>query len=178
MIGTIHSVAQSYVEKYWYLLDVSPRVSIKDDIETDAFRERVLEIVTGKDDPTFFSKYVQEFGHDKSNFWKECVLDIVGKLDSYGLPLTVLEDFKKASKEIIDEVYPYHGIFENVSEDKAKREGLGALMKGYLYGIVGVSAGPAQRLYNDHIKPFVEKPSLKTCTEVYKKIFPDIFDFP
>lgn len=173
MIGTIHSVAQSYVEKYWYLLDVSPRVSIKDDIETDAFRERVLEIVTGKDDPTFFSKYVQEFGHDKSNFWKECVLDIVGKLDSYGLPLTVLEDFKKASKEIIDEVYPYHGIFENVSEDKAKREGLGALMKGYLYGIVGVSAGPAQRLYNDHIKPFVEKPSLKTCTEVYKKIFPD-----
>ena len=45
MIGTIHSVAQSYVEKYWYLLDVSPRVSIKDDIETDAFRERVLEIM-------------------------------------------------------------------------------------------------------------------------------------
>lgn len=175
MIGTIHSVAQSYIEKYWYLLDMSPRLSIKDDIETAAFRERVLEIVTSKDDLKFFGKYVQEFKirSEKVNFWKECVLDIVGKLDSYGLPLTALEDFRKTSKEIVDEVYPYHGIFEKASEDQTKREEYGALMKGYLYGIGGTSAGRAQSLYNDQIKPFVENPSLKTCTEVYKKVLPD-----
>ena len=165
MIGTIHSVAQSYIEKYWYLLDMSPRLSIKDDIETAAFRERVLEIVTGKDDLKFFSKYVQEFGYDKPNFWKECILDIVGKLDSYGLPLTALEDFRKTSKEIVDEVYPDHKI------DETKLKELADDVKSYLYKISGRSAAPAQKLWNDKIKPFVDNQSLKTCIDVYKEIF-------
>ena len=28
-IGTIHSVAQAYIEKYWYLLNMSPTLALK-----------------------------------------------------------------------------------------------------------------------------------------------------
>ena len=44
-IGTIHSVAQSYIEKYWYLLDMSPALAVReeDEISGIAFESALIQ---------------------------------------------------------------------------------------------------------------------------------------
>ena len=44
-IGTIHSIAQSYIEKYWYLLDMSPSLSVLEEYEKVKFVNSFLESV-------------------------------------------------------------------------------------------------------------------------------------
>ena len=44
-IGTIHSVAQSYIEKYWYLLDMSPALAVREEDEMKVFIEKTKEIL-------------------------------------------------------------------------------------------------------------------------------------
>ena len=107
-IGTIHSVAQSFIEKYWYLLDMSPALSVKEDDEMMAFRSRILDSVATNKDLEFFYKYSKELdlkvpmtGKNDEDFWKEIVLDLVDKMRLYGFGKDKLADFKASSLSVI-----------------------------------------------------------------------------
>ena len=112
-IGTIHSVAQSYIEKYWYLLDMSPALAVREEDEMKVFRSGILDSVTLEEDQEFFYDYSIRLDITKSegmrskpdpDFWRALVLDIVDKMRLYGFDKEKLSDFKASSLEVIKEI--------------------------------------------------------------------------
>lgn len=112
-IGTIHSVAQSYIEKYWYLLDMSPALAVREEDEMKVFRSGILDSVTKEEDQEFFYDYSIRLDITKSegmrsrpdpDFWKELVLDIVDKMRLYGFDKEKLSEFKESSLEVVKEI--------------------------------------------------------------------------
>ena len=162
-IGTIHSVAKTFVEKYWYLLDMSPNLSLKDEVEMGAFKERVLDIVATDQDQAFFDDYSFQMGVNDNGFWKSQVLAIVDMLGSYGLPLTALDQFKKSSVEIVEEVYKDRKV------DMSKLKALVDDADGYLSGVRG---NPASIL-REEVAKFGDNPSLNASIPIFKAIAAD-----
>lgn len=124
-IGTIHSVAQSYIEKYWYLLEMSPLLSVKEDFEIKEFYENVLDSIVCEDDIKFFYDYSEKLKikkgfDDKSEYWKEIVIKLVENLRLYNKDASCLEDFKNSSLEIANEVLPEYTLDKNKLKSDAK----------------------------------------------------------
>ena len=75
MIGTIHSIAQTYISRYWYLCGMSPDITPVTDAESEKMLAESLAEAAA-DDVDFFHKYVREFGITKGeagyddDFWK------------------------------------------------------------------------------------------------------------
>ena len=84
MIGTVHSIAQTYITRYWYLCGMSPNITPVTDVESrKMLNESLAEFVTAQD-MAFFHNYVRTFGITKSgdgygyhdDFWKEQLMKI------------------------------------------------------------------------------------------------------
>ena len=102
MIGTVDSIANKFVQKYWYLLGVSPDQKLIDDEQKKIFISQVLQSVTSiKDEPgnsseeSFFVEFCREFnigysyGGEKFglnyDFWKDDVREIFEKVQSFNI---------------------------------------------------------------------------------------------
>ena len=112
-IGTIHSVAQSYIEKYWYLLNMSPSLAVKDESEMKAFRSRILDSVVTDEDLVFFNDFSNAMNITKLDndarkpdpyFWKDLVLELVDKIRLYDFDASVFDTFKQSSLELVSEM--------------------------------------------------------------------------
>ena len=84
MIGTVHSIAQTYITRYWYLCGMSPNITPVTDVESRTMlNESLADFVTAQD-MAFFHNYVRTFGITKSgdgygyhdDFWKEQLMKI------------------------------------------------------------------------------------------------------
>ena len=82
IIGTIHSIAQAYITRYWYLCGMSPDITPVTDVESrKMLNESLAEFVTAED-VDFFHNYVRTFGITKGvdgyhdDFWKEQLVKI------------------------------------------------------------------------------------------------------
>ena len=84
-IGTIHSVAMTFLEKYWYLLGFSPKINVLSDEDKDFFLSQSLNSILSDDDVAFLSDVAETLvipvpGNNKGfykEFWKEQVKSIV-----------------------------------------------------------------------------------------------------
>lgn len=82
MIGTIHSIAQAYITRYWYLCGMSPDVCPVTEAESAKMLVESLSGLVDPDDYAFFRKYVREFGLTKGSegyyddFWKDHLLQL------------------------------------------------------------------------------------------------------
>ncbi len=102
MIGTVDSIANKFVQKYWYLLGVSPDQKLIDDDQKKIFISQVLQSVTSIKDEfgnspeeDFFVEFCKEFnigypfGSDKFglnyDFWKDDVREIFEKVQSFNI---------------------------------------------------------------------------------------------
>ena len=54
-IGTIHSVATKFLEKYWYLLGFSPKINVLTDEDKEFFLSQSLNSIISEDDVAFLS---------------------------------------------------------------------------------------------------------------------------
>ena len=169
-IGTIHSVAQSFIEKYWYLLDMSPALAIKEEDEMKAFRSRVLNAVATEEDLSFFYDYTTMLDIKKSDgtssklnpdFWKDLVIDLVDKMRLYGFESGLLENFKQSSIEIVKDVYPAYTM--NIDEMK----NAAAALYDYFDSIKS-KAKSAMPTWNEIFVPFIEEPSWEKCQPLLK----------
>ena len=169
-IGTIHSVAQSFIEKYWYLLDMSPALVVKEDDEMKAFRNRILDSVASEDDLSFFYNYATMLDVKKSlgnaqvldpDFWKDMVLELVDKMRLYGFKGELLENFKQSSIEIVKDVYPDYTMNVDEMKDAA------AALYDYFDSIKG-KAKSAMPTWNDIFVPFIDETSWEKCLPLLK----------
>ena len=102
MIGTVHSIAQTYITRYWYLCGLTPGLVPVTENVSDKMRKESLDAVATDEDVLFFREYVDKFeinsvenGRDY-DFWK----NILGKL--YESTLLIEKDEDKV--RFIDKV--------------------------------------------------------------------------
>lgn len=100
MIGTIHSVCQSFIKKYWYVLGLSPELNAMPDDDVDFFREQSLVDFASDEEFDFLNNFTEYFEITNSDFWKDDLKRIVELSTNY-----TIHDFAGSvaySKKIIE----------------------------------------------------------------------------
>jgi ATP-dependent exoDNAse (exonuclease V) beta subunit len=82
LIGTVHSVCERFIKKYWYRLDLHLPLNILSDEDRKLFMSRTAENAADDDDVKFFTRFAQEYGLE-SDFWKGYVESIIEKKYSF-----------------------------------------------------------------------------------------------
>ena len=106
MIGTVDSIAYSFVQKYWHLLGISPNLKMIDDEQKKFFIGQILTSIATPKETAFLKEFCEEFGikHDWNDdsyglnydFWKDDVKEIFEKAKSYDI-----KDLKESREKSI-----------------------------------------------------------------------------
>ena len=102
LIGTVHSVCERFIKKYWYRLDLNLPLNTLSDEDRKLFTSRTSESVASDADVAFFAEFAREF-EMTPEFWKEYLKDIINKKHSFGVKdLSACKDLSCAD---IDKVF-------------------------------------------------------------------------
>ena len=116
-IGTVHSVAQQYIQRYWSLLYYSGQFNVMSDVDKKRYINQSLKNVVSHADLTFFYEFTKDFNvtyydaaKDRNivdyDFWKKYVLEIVSKIRAYNIkPTTQLKIFAQQSCGVVDRLF-------------------------------------------------------------------------
>ena len=113
-IGTVHSVAEQYLQRYWSLLGYSGQFNVMSDSDKEIYINRSLRELVDEQDIQFFNEYVDLFqvtiyknGVTKKSydFWKEYVKEIISKMHSYNIDAKQLPVFCKKSCNIVRKLF-------------------------------------------------------------------------
>lgn len=106
MIGTVDSIAYSFVQKYWHLLGISPNLKMIDDEQKKFFIGQILASIATSKETAFLKEFCEEFRimHNWSDddyglnydFWKDDVKEIFEKAKSYDV-----KDLKESCEKSI-----------------------------------------------------------------------------
>lgn len=118
-IGTVHSVAQQYIQRYWTELGYSGQFNVMSNIDKDRYINQSIKNFATPNDLAFFYEFVKEMYVKKYNgtvfienydFWKDYVLEIVGKMRAYNILATNLPAFCKQSQDVVDRLFVYNFV--------------------------------------------------------------------
>lgn len=124
MIGDVHSVANSFIQKYWYYLDISPTLRVLADTDQSFYISQSLSNLATAEERAFMYKYAEELGikgdynNINYNFWTDHLQSVVGFATNYSIT-----DFKKShdfSMEQAKKIFPGSGHFDFNKEDCRK----------------------------------------------------------
>ena len=108
-IGTIHSVAFSFIKKYWYLIGVSPDMKVMSEEDLQVYISQSLGDYVDQPDLDVFRQYCDFFylrGSDNIslnyNFWINELLNIINKINTYKVDL---ESSKTYSTALIARIF-------------------------------------------------------------------------
>ena len=107
-IGTVHSVALSFIQKYWYLIGVSPDMKVMSEDDLQVYISESLGDCVEKEDLEFFRSYGSFFdlkdsqSHVDLDFWKDHLLSIIDKINNYDVDI---EQSKTDSCKVVEEVF-------------------------------------------------------------------------
>lgn len=107
-IGTVHSVALSFIQKYWYLIGVSPDMKVMSEDDLQVYISESLGDYVGKEDLEFFRSYGSFFdlkdsqSHVDLDFWKDHLLAIIDKVNNYDVDI---EQSKTDSCNVVEKVF-------------------------------------------------------------------------
>ena len=107
-IGTVHSVALSFIQKYWYLIGVSPDMKVMSEDDLQVYISESLGDCVEKEDLEFFRSYGSFFdlkdsqSHVDLDFWKDHLLAIIDKVNNYNVDI---EQSKTDSCKVVEEVF-------------------------------------------------------------------------
>lgn len=141
-IGTVHSVSDGFVRKYWYLLGLSPNLNVMDEDTTKFYVDESLAMLPTSDDLDAFSRFQRAFNlthaeGDRQNqpyydFWKDWLKEIIEKKESYRVDnlkdsceysISRLKDMLKPTKKDFDlspdRFLPYLKEIEEVASTRA-----------------------------------------------------------
>lgn len=118
-IGTIHSVAQKFINKYWYLLGSCPNQDVLTDEDKDIYRNQSLALLMENTNFTtqheaidrFFREfrpthYVDTFSVPNPEFWADDVAKIVQRATYYGIKdLGAKSESRTKSMDEIDSLF-------------------------------------------------------------------------
>lgn len=107
-IGTVHSVALSFIQKYWYLIGVSPDMKVMSEDDLQVYISESLGDCVEKEDLEFFRSYGSFFdlkdsqSHVDLDFWKDHLLAIIDKVNNYDVDI---ERSKTDSCKVVEQVF-------------------------------------------------------------------------
>ena len=107
-IGTVHSVALSFIQRYWYLIGVSPDMKVMSEDDLQVYISESLGDYVSSDDLKFFNDYRAYYdikdsqGKADFDFWKESLLAIIDKANNYSVDI---DRSKKESCAIVDQIF-------------------------------------------------------------------------
>ena len=119
-IGTVHAIANSFVNKYWYRLGRGPVANILSDADKKFYINQSLADVAGEKDIMFFKELYETFGFstsingksaDDPDFWKSHLESIVNLAEQYNI--RQMETSIEKSCELIDTVFNSETEFDN-----------------------------------------------------------------
>jgi len=111
-IGTIDSICQSFVQKYWYLLGISPELNVIADTEVKFFENQSLESLVTQNDLELFeearkafkiSKKENSITKDDPDFWRTHLKGIINQSRNYGI--VDYSDSVSKSNNLIDRIF-------------------------------------------------------------------------
>lgn len=117
-IGTVHSVAQQYIQRYWSLLGYSGQFNVMSDVDKERYINKSLKNAATPGDLSFFYDYTKEFdvkyydakkalSRPDYDFWKKYVLEIVSKMRAYNIAPSNLGNFARESCGVVDRLFIY-----------------------------------------------------------------------
>ena len=90
LIGTIHSVAEAFIHKYWYVLGLSPYITPITEDDEKFFRNQSLTNLLKPDELQFLNKFAEEFNFREQlnprinyDFWKADLSQILEYTKNY-----------------------------------------------------------------------------------------------
>lgn len=111
VIGTVHSVGEAFIRRYWYLLGLSPEMKIMDEDSTNIYISQSLSQLPTPDDIRMFREFQQTFNLTRNDgkgtvpdtmFWKEWLNAIITKSESYRV-----EDFTHSCEYSLQKIREY-----------------------------------------------------------------------
>lgn len=132
-IGTVHAVALSFIQKYWYLIGVSPDMKVMSDDDLQVYISESLGNYVNTEDLEFFRSYQRFFdlkdaqSHADLNFWKDHLLSIIDKVNNYNVDI---QRSKADSCQVVEQVFNSNTAL-NHSLLKAYTETLAAQIQSF-----------------------------------------------
>ena len=95
LIGTVHSVANTFLTKYWYLLGIMPDAAAMEESELQMYRDHSLRGMLTPEDRAFLYRYAETynilFGSKERRsginyeFWKDDLCKVLDFIQWYGI---------------------------------------------------------------------------------------------
>ena len=111
LIGTVHSVGEAFIRRYWYLLGLSPEMKVMDEESTNIYISQSLSQLPTPDDISLFREFQRTFELTKPDgmrsvpdtmFWKEWLNAIISMGESYRV-----EDFTNSCNYSLQKIREY-----------------------------------------------------------------------
>jgi len=123
-IGTVHSVALNFIQKYWYLIGVSPDMKVMSEDDLQVYISESLGDYVSQEDLDFFRSYGRFFNlrdsqsHEDINFWKDHLLTLIDKINNYKVDI---DQSIKDSKAVVDEIFKQKAVLNQNLLDTFKK---------------------------------------------------------
>ena len=118
-IGTVHAVANSFVQKYWYYLGLSPQQKVIAEEDVNFYISQSLAELPTEDEIKFLNHFRYQFGieklRDPSNpgmgsyadygYWKDLLVQVIKKSETFGVK--DLAESRQKSLDLVGSLY--HG---------------------------------------------------------------------
>ena len=111
LIGTVHSVANTFLTKYWYLLGIMPDAAAMEENELQLYRDHSLRGLLDSKDRSFLFKYAETYNiiydakERKSGinyeFWKADLCKVLDFIQWYGINDEQLKNSLETTDSII-----------------------------------------------------------------------------
>ena len=108
-IGTVHSVALGFIQKYWYLAGISPDAKVMSEDDMQIYISQSLGNYVTDPDLKFFTEYCNYFDIDEPFFWQDELLDVIEKINHYDVSL---DTCIAKSKETISSIFTEKGTLD------------------------------------------------------------------
>ena len=111
LIGTVHSVANTFLTKYWYLLGIMPDAAAMEENELQIYRDHSLRGMLDQQDRSFLYKYAETYNVTYNpkerkaginyEFWKKDLCDVLDYIQWYGIDEEQLKKSMDTTESII-----------------------------------------------------------------------------
>lgn len=110
-MGTVHSIASAYIQRYWYLLGISPAVKPMNKPLSKLLMNRSLEDAVSGKQVAVFNQYAKLFsikGTDNGinyDFWKDLLRELFNKIRGYRFDKNRLPEFREKTLALLRDAF-------------------------------------------------------------------------
>ncbi len=116
-IGTVHAVANSFVQKYWYYLGLSPQQKVIAEEDVNFYISQSLAELPTEEEIKFLNHFRYQFGIEKQRvpgdpskgsyadygYWKDLLVQVIKKSETFGVK--DLAESRQKSLDLVRSLY-------------------------------------------------------------------------